>query len=94
MAEQRAPAECANCGAAIPRGAKACPSCGADERTGWREQSAYDDIDLPDEAYTDGDTPPNRRLRQARDVNGIRWYWWCVGVALVIFLSLSVLALL
>ncbi|MDO8544144.1 MAG: zinc ribbon domain-containing protein [Opitutaceae bacterium] len=34
---RRPPEECANCGAEIPRGAKACPECGADERTGWRE---------------------------------------------------------
>jgi len=46
-------AECANCGAPIPRHAKACPECGADERTGWRETSLYDDLDLPDEAFAD-----------------------------------------
>ena len=47
------PEECANCGAVIPRGAKACPECGADERTGWRETSGYDGLDLPDEAWRD-----------------------------------------
>ena len=45
------PEECANCGAAIPRHAKACPGCGADERIGWREESPYDGLDLPDEAW-------------------------------------------
>ena len=49
MNDLPAPKECANCGAEIPRGASACPECGADERTGWREQSVYDGLDLPDE---------------------------------------------
>ena len=45
---ENSPAECANCGAAIPRRARACPECGADERTGWRENDAtrYDGLDL------------------------------------------------
>ena len=48
------PAECAQCGADIPPRAHACPGCGADERTGWREQSVYDGLNLPDED-TDND---------------------------------------
>lgn len=93
------PAECANCGAAIPRGARACPECGADERTGWRdsETSIYDGLDLPDEAWRDDDAPPGpapRRRRVDRDVNGLPWYWWSVGIALALILVLGALALL
>lgn len=78
------PKECANCGAEIPRHAKACPECGADERTGWRETSVYDDLDLPESAYADeGD---NSRKRYGNRVNGIAWYWWMAGVALIILL--------
>jgi hypothetical protein len=59
VAEHRSPPEeCANCGAAIPRDARACPECGADERTGWRESSVYDGLELPDSAYADDDPPP------------------------------------
>ncbi|HUR57139.1 MAG TPA: zinc ribbon domain-containing protein [Opitutaceae bacterium] len=91
MPERAAPAECANCGAVIPRGAKSCPECGADERTGWRETSVYDQADLPDSAYEDhnASTP-----RPRRHVNGVAWYWWCVGIGLVILLALGALALL
>ncbi len=42
-----APPECAQCGEAIPPGAYACPHCGADERTGWRESDYLDGVDLP-----------------------------------------------
>lgn len=82
-----APDECANCGAAIPRGAKACPECGADERTGWREteDSVYDGLDLPEEAFDDGAKP---RTRTSKKVNGLAWYWWCAGVLLVVGLLL------
>lgn len=49
-----APKECPVCGAAVPRGARACPECGADERSGWNEDDTrYDGLDLPDEAFED-----------------------------------------
>lgn len=88
------PAECANCGAAIPRTAKSCPECGADERTGWRdnESTRYDGLDLPDSAFADEHAPdslPSRNPR--REVNGIPWYWWCLAVALVFALALAFL---
>ena len=79
-----APEECANCGAPIPRGAKACPECGADERTGWRETSIYDGMDLPDEAFED-ETRPRKRAGANR-VNGIAWYWWLVALALLLLI--------
>lgn len=78
------PEECANCGAAIPRGAKACPECGADERTGWRETSVYDNLDLPESAYEDESAPKTPRPNR---VNGIAWYWWVVALALLVLLA-------
>ena len=42
------PEVCPNCGAAVPRKAKACPGCGADETTGWSEAAYADNLDLPD----------------------------------------------
>lgn len=54
------PTECPVCGEAVPRGARACPGCGADERSGWNEEATrYDDLDLPDEAFGD-ESPPRR----------------------------------
>jgi hypothetical protein len=76
------PEECANCGAAIPRSARACPECGADERSGWRDTDAYDGLDLPDEAFDDG--PPARKHPAPPRVNGLAWYWWLVGVVVLV----------
>ena len=54
------PTECPVCGESVPRGARACPGCGADERSGWNEDATrYDELDLPAEAF--GDEPAPRR---------------------------------
>jgi predicted nucleic acid-binding Zn ribbon protein len=79
MPRPKSPEECANCGAAVPRGARACPECGADERTGWREQSVYDGLDLPEEAFGDESEPHARRQRRA----GLSWYWVATAVLLI-----------
>jgi hypothetical protein len=89
-----APDECANCGAAIPRHAKACPECGADERTGWRESSIYDGLDLPEESWREeGDEASAGRRTPTPRVNGVPWYWWLVGAVLVALLAATVLGL-
>ena len=88
MSERSAPAECANCGTAIPRRARACPECGADERTGWREtdDTRYDGLDLPDSAFEDDSTTaPRRPLRR-----GLAWYWYLVGALVLVSLVLGV----
>jgi hypothetical protein len=60
------PAECPVCGDPVPRGAKACPGCGADERSGWDEEAArYDGLDLPDEAFDDERNPEPAPVRRA-----------------------------
>jgi predicted nucleic acid-binding Zn ribbon protein len=84
MGRLEPPAECANCGADIPRNARACPECGADERTGWRETSIYDGLDLPE------DGPSNSSNNTRRPVSV---FWILVGVGLLILLVLSALGL-
>ena len=87
------PEECAQCGTAIPRRARACPECGADERTGWREDSIYDGLDLPESAF-DEDRAVGRRTPSRRTVGGLAWYWWAVGVMLLFGFGFGVLGLL
>lgn len=79
------PEECAQCGAAIPPRALACPECGADERTGWRESSLYDGLDLPDSAYEDVPAPAPRR--------SLPWYWLALAVLLVALFIFAALGL-
>lgn len=82
-----APAECAQCGEPIPPGARACPHCGADERTGWRETSLYDGLDLPDSAFEA--EAPRPSPPPVRRVNGLAWYWWAVAAALLVALAVA-----
>lgn len=80
----RPPSECPVCGAAVPRGARACPECGADERSGWNEDDArYDGLDLPDEAFEDG----NQRERNPAARRASR-LWPVVAAILVLALIL------
>jgi predicted RNA-binding Zn-ribbon protein involved in translation (DUF1610 family) len=81
MADSNPPAECANCGAALPRTARACPECGADEQTGWRDNDAtrYDGLDLPETAFAD--EPRKKPLR--RSPNSL---WLVIGALLLLAL--------
>jgi hypothetical protein len=88
VATRKAPPICAICGADIPATARACPECGADERTGWDEQSAADGLDLPEEESTS-----EAHARYLRDEalpgrpQGRRdWFWWAVGVVVLLAL--------
>jgi hypothetical protein len=85
MSRPPPPEECANCGADIPRSARSCPGCGADERTGWRDNSVYDGLDLPDESY---DEPGQKPLRR-----GLAWYWIVVGLGLLVLLILGAIGI-
>ncbi|GAB1488814.1 hypothetical protein MASR2M8_12610 [Opitutaceae bacterium] len=84
---ESAPTECAVCGAPLARTARACPECGADERTGWREVSVYDGIDLPDDPAT-ADKSTRRRP------GGLPWYWLAAAALLLFLLGFSALGLL
>ena len=85
------PSECPVCGAAVPAKAKACPHCGADERSGWNEDEArYDGLDLPDSAYEDADDAPAPRRRPLTST-GIHPLWWLVAALLLIVLIAGLL---
>lgn len=69
----QAPSECPVCGEDVPRGARACPGCGADERSGWNEEATrYDGLDLPGSAFDDEPAAPSRRAPA--------WLWPVVGL--------------
>ena len=75
---------CPNCGAEVPAKAKACPECGADEKTGWSDNTIYDgtDIEDPDEFdYEDWE----RREVAGRSPRRTRkqWFWWTVAVLIL-----------
>jgi predicted nucleic acid-binding Zn ribbon protein len=88
-----APPTCPVCGAEVPPGARACPDCGADERTGWDEaKTRYDDLDLPDEAFDCDQELKDQRLKARPRFRGLPVFWWLVGIG-VLLLIVSVVVL-
>jgi len=76
------PEICPNCGADVPRNARACPECGADEGTGWSEAAQCDGLDLPEENF-DYDGYVQREFGGKEPVpRGTHWFWWLVGILL------------
>jgi uncharacterized membrane protein YvbJ len=74
---------CPNCGAEVPPGAKACPECGSDEKTGWSGKAHYDNLDLPEENF-DYEDFVKREFGGKRMVpRGIHWFWWLVTIMVV-----------
>jgi len=82
---------CPNCGADVPRGAKACPECGSDESTGWSEAARYDELDLPEEKFDYDDFVKREFCGGPRPAppRGVSWFWWIIALlALAGFLAL------
>ena len=79
------PELCPNCGAEVPRNAKACPACGSDDATGWSEEAHLNSLGLPDEEF-DYNEFTEREFGTKKKVRpyGVRRLWWTVALAIVI----------
>ena len=77
------PDTCPNCGADLPRNAKACPECGADETTGWSEAGGTGHLGLPDEEFDYEEFTRREFGGRSPKPSGIRWFWWVVGLLLL-----------
>jgi uncharacterized membrane protein YvbJ len=85
----QAPDICPVCGEDVPRGSLACPECGADHNSGWREDThAYDALDLPDENF-DYDKFVRDEFGTTPKPVGIRIVWWIAAIVLVIVLAIA-----
>ena len=87
----KAPEICPNCGTEVPPSARACPECGADEKTGWSEEASGDGLDLPEEKF-DYDDFVDREFGSRKPVpRGIAWFWWVVALALLLAIVIFLL---
>jgi uncharacterized membrane protein YvbJ len=77
-----APETCPNCGADVPRRAKACPECGSDEKTGWSDEAHVQSLDLPDDEFNYDEFVQREFGKPKRPPMKI--LWWCVAVALLV----------
>lgn len=79
-----APETCSNCGADVPRGAKACPECGADEKTGWSDTAYADRLGIPDENFDYDEFVKEEFGRPRVKPRGIHWIWWVTALVLIL----------
>ncbi len=88
------PEVCPVCGEDVPRNALACPECGADERSGWREDADEAGADPGlDEDDFDYDEFVAREFGGNRPrPSGISPVWWVT--ALVLLIAFAVWAIL
>lgn len=85
------PEVCPNCGADVPPRAMACPECGADENTGWSEEAAASNLDLPDDSF-DYDEFVKREFEGKSPEKPGKGLWLIVAVVLaLLFLILALL---
>jgi hypothetical protein len=82
-AKRDTPPVCPVCGEDVPRGALACPECGADHNSGWREDAeSHDGLGLPDEF--DYDEFVRREFHHAGRPAGISTVWWVTAIVLLL----------
>jgi uncharacterized membrane protein YvbJ len=80
----RAPEVCPVCGEDVRRSALACPQCGADHNSGWREDAnSYDGVDLQEHDFNYGEFVKQEFGSQAKPA-GLKTIWWIVGIAVIV----------
>jgi hypothetical protein len=78
------PEECPVCGADVPRRALACPECGADDLSGWREDAdTFGGLDLPDDDFDYEEFTRREFGGDGVKPEGISWIWWVAAVVLL-----------
>jgi hypothetical protein len=78
----RAPKLCPVCGEDVPGNALACPECGADHSSGWRENAdTYDGLDLPTEDFN-YEQFVKQEFGSSRKF-AIKGVWWIVAILLI-----------
>jgi hypothetical protein len=81
--QRPAPEVCPVCGEDVPPNALACPECGADHNSGWREDAdVYDGVDLADEQF-DYDEFVRNEFGSGLKSRSIRPIWWITAIALL-----------
>jgi hypothetical protein len=86
------PDVCPNCGAEVPRNAKACPECGSDEKTGWSETAYASGLGLPDEEFDYNEFVKEEFARGQSKPRGISWFWWMIAALVTVLVSFAFLS--
>ena len=86
------PEICPACGEFVPENARACPSCGSTEETGWSEAGKADALGIPRDDFDYESFIEEEFAKEPSKAPRLRWFWWLVSIILLIsFLSLAFL---
>lgn len=83
------PEVCPVCGTEVPRNALACPECGADDRSGWREDADAVDSGLPDDDFDYEEFVKNEFGNGAP--SRFHLGWWITAILLLLAFALWLL---
>jgi hypothetical protein len=83
-----APEICPVCGEDVPRNALACPECGADHNSGWREDADATDALGGTADDFDYDDFVQEEFGNAAKPRGIKTIWWISAIVLLLALAL------
>lgn len=82
----KAPDVCPICGEGVPPGSLACPECGADHNSGWRENSdVYDAADWPDQDFN-YDEFIRTEFGSVPKPTGMKTFWWIAAIVFMVVL--------
>jgi len=80
----KTPEVCPVCGEDVPRGALACPECGADHHSGWKEGAEiYESLDLPEDDFN-YDEFVRKEFGRSFKPTGMKLIWWITAIAVLI----------
>ncbi len=77
-----APETCPNCGADVPRNARACPECGSDENTGWSDGAHTQSLGLPDDQFDYDEFVAREFHKPKRSPKKLLWTIVAIGLVL------------
>jgi hypothetical protein len=83
---------CPVCGEDVPAKARACPHCGACEKSGWNEEaSGADGLDLPDDNF-DYEKFTAEEFGTPRKLRGKERFWKVTAVVILVLMLIAFLA--
>ena len=81
------------CGEEVPANAKACPECGACEKSGWGEDLESSGLDLADEDF-DYEKFVAEEFEGGAKKSATQWVWWTAGFILFLILLIFLINVL
>jgi hypothetical protein len=74
---------CPNCGAEVPRNARACPECGSCDKTGWSEEARASGLGLPAEDFDYEEFVKREFGREGPKPRRLPVFWWLAALAVL-----------